>query len=344
MNSRLRLVLPHVLLGGGETAMMEVAEALRGELDVSVRALDYGPPLPGLTVREELAARFADAGLLRHRWEIAPALRDADVVLWYGLTPAIPRALAELADRPASVRVVHTHRPEEVSFHRRWRREIDETVCVSPAVQRQIPGSVFIPNPMPEGGLTGARQDFFPGSARPVLGWLGRFAALKNVDWLVAHAGDLGCDLLVQGIDTEEIRRQDLERLAVEKGTAGRVRFLDPDRDVGTLLRSVDALVIASRHEGFPMVLIEAGRLGVPVIATRVGALPELFADEVLFVDGAGERPGLESMRRAVAALAPEWGERLRVRVAELCGRERVAGLYKEVVRQAALRVRVRAR
>lgn len=342
MKLRLRLVLPHVLLGGGETAMMEVADALRGEFDLSVRALDYGPPPSGLTVREELAARFADVEFLRHRWQIAPALSGADVVLWYGLTAAIPRALAELARRPASVRVVHTQRPEEVSCHRRWRREIDETVCVSPAVQRRIPGSVFIPNPIPDGGLTGAGQDFFPGSARPVLGWLGRFAALKNMDWLVAHAGDLGCDLLVQGIDTEEIRRQDLERLAVEQGAAGRVRFLDPSRDAGTLLRSVDALVIASRHEGFPMVVVEAGRLGVPVIATRVGALPELFADEVLFVDsdGAGGRPDLESMRRAVAALAPEWGEKLRARVADLCGRDRVAGLYSAVVRQAALRAR----
>ena len=37
---RLCLVLPHVVLGGGETAMMEVAEGLSAEFDLEVCAFD----------------------------------------------------------------------------------------------------------------------------------------------------------------------------------------------------------------------------------------------------------------------------------------------------------------
>jgi glycosyltransferase involved in cell wall biosynthesis len=313
--------------------MLEAADLLRRDLDLSACALDYFPARAGLTLRDELSARFGGAAFVRHRWQLGPALRGADVVLWYGLTNAIPRALAEMDRRPASIRIVHTQRPEEVSFHRRWRRVIDRTICVSPAVQRQIAGSVFIPNTCSDARLRGPGRSFF--AAGPTLGWIGRLAASKNVDWLVENLGELGCNLLLQGIDTEELCAADLALLAERRGTAARLRFLPPGRDAGTLLRSVDALVIASAHEAFPMVLLEAGRLGVPVVSTRVGALPELFSGEVLFVDSAEGRPVLASMAQAIRAVEPSRGERLRERVALLCAPERVASRYDEVIREA---------
>jgi glycosyltransferase involved in cell wall biosynthesis len=316
--------------------MLEVAAALGRDFDLSACALDYLPVRAGLTLREALAARFGEAVLVRHRWQLGPALDAADAVLWHGLTNAIPRALAGLGRRPASVRVVHTQRPEEISFHRRWRRVIDATACVSPALQRRIGGSVFIPNACSAARLRGERRRFF--AAGRTLGWLGRLAALKNVDWLIENLESLGCNLLLQAIDTEEQRAADLATLAAGRGVAGRVRFLAPGADVGTLLRSVDALVIASAHEGFPMVLIEAGLLGVPVVATRVGALPEVFPNEILFVDCEGGRPLLESMARALAAVEPAWGERLRRRVEDLCAPERVAALYGGLIRAAHAR------
>jgi len=114
-------------------------------------------------------------------------------------------------------------------------------------------------------------------------------------------------------------------------------RINDPG-NFGTLLRSVDALVIASRHEGLPMVALEAGRLGVPVIATRVGALPELFADEILFVDSVGGVPSAASLSAAIERVAPSWGERLRARVEALCEPAAVAARFAEVVGAAAER------
>jgi glycosyltransferase involved in cell wall biosynthesis len=101
---------------------------------------------------------------------------------------------------------------------------------------------------------------------------------------------------------------------------------------VGTLLRSVDALVVPSRHEGFPMVVVEAGMLGVPVIATRVGALPELFAEEILFFDDAEGEPDAASLRRALAETCPAWGERLHARVSRLCDRDAVVSRYLDLI------------
>lgn len=331
---RLCLVFPHVRLGGGETAMMEVAEGLRRELDLDLCALDNADSETPGTIRDELAARFPGVTFVRRRWELRPRLAAADVVLWYGVLNTVPRLLAALPQRPVSVRVVHTDRHVDgAGFHRRWRRVIDGVVCVSPAAARRIPGAVFIPNPAPRGHLRGpARTDLFA-ERRKTLGFLGRLVPLKNVRWLVENVARIDCNLLVQALDSELQTAAELARLAEEKGVASRLRFLPPTRDVGTLLKSVDALVVASRHEGFPMVVIEAGTLGVPVISTRVGALPELFAEEVLFVDGDGDVPAIDSLRAAVARIGPDWGRRLQARVASLCDPEAVAARYTDFLR-----------
>ena len=341
---RLALVFPHVVLGGGETAMMAVAERLRRlrpEVALDVCALDNLETGDAPTIREELADRFGAVTFIRRRWELRPRLRAADVVLWYGVSNAVPSHLAALAPRPGSIRVVHTDRAVDgPGFARRWRQVIDAVVCVSPAVARQIPGAAFIPNPATPACLKGEPGDFFPGSGRPTLGWMGRLVPLKNVPWLIASLAATGCNLLMQALDTPLLTVAELARQAAAMGVGDRVRFLPPGRDVGTLLRSVDALVLPSRHEGFPMVVVEAGFAGVPVIATRVGALPELFGGEILFLDGGlqvledgGEAvPDLDSLRRALAALSPVWGGRLQARVRALCDPDAVAARYLEIV------------
>src|SRR6202521_4536044 len=285
---RLCLVLPHVLLGGGETAMMEIADGLRRELALEVCALDNAATGGAPTVREELAARFGQVTFIRQRWQLRPRLAAADVVLWYGVINAVPAALRALAahgGRPGSIRVVHTGRGiDRPRLARRWRRVLDAVVCVSPAAARRIAGAVFIPNTCSLARLRGPRQELFPAAAgRKTLGWAGRL-------------GPLNSPLLTAA---------ELARQAAAWGVADRVRFLPPGRDLGTLLRSVDALVVASQHEGFPMVVVEAGMLGVPVIATRVGALPELLAGEILFVDSVDGVPETAALRRGRAAHQP---------------------------------------
>lgn len=331
------LVFPHVLLGGGEVAMMEVAEGLRRQLDLQVCALDNAGATAGETTREELAERFGAVTFVRRRWELRPCFRRADAVLWYGVVNTVPAVLAAMGRRPASVRVVHTSRAlDGPGFHRRWKTVIDATVCVSPGVARAVPGAVFIPNPAVERHLKGPRRELFP-PGRRTLGFLGRLVPLKNVPWLIENLERLGCNLLVQGIDSPLLTAAELRDLAGRLGVADRVRFLEPARDVGTLLRSVDALVIASQHEGFPMAVIEAGMLGVPVISTRVGALPELFGEEILFVESEEGRPALSSLRSALDQAGPDQGRRLQEKILRLCAREAVVERYAAVLRSACV-------
>lgn len=334
--ARLAVVFPHVALGGGETATIEVAAALAGRYRLDVCALDNRPPSPEPTIRRRLAERFGAECLVRRPWQLRPRLAAADAVLWYGVLNTVPRLLSALPRRPASLRVVHSERPAEgLPFHRRWRRAIDLTACVSPRVAREIPGAVFVPNPASPGRLAGGRRRLFP-PGRPTLGFLGRLLPDKNVEWLIDHLAALDADLALQALDSELGTAAGLARRAAERGVSHRVRFLPPGDDVGTLVASVDALVVLSRREAFPMVVVEAGWKGTPVVATRVGALPEVFAEEVFFVDDDAGVPRLDSLRRAVAAAASpagrQRGRRLAARVRALCDPERVAARYSELI------------
>jgi glycosyltransferase involved in cell wall biosynthesis len=69
-------------------------------------------------------------------------------------------------------------------------------------------------------------------------------------------------------------------------GLGDRVRFLGQVRDVPGLLAAADAVVMPSRHEGLGVAALEAMAAGRPLIATRVGGLPEVVgADAGILVE-----------------------------------------------------------
>ena len=317
--------------------MMEVAAGLREHFSLAVCALVRRAVTVEASARGELLERFGEVAFIREQEELHAALAGADALLWYGMNPFTPTALEAMPHRPVSVRVVHTTKDEEgIDYDERWRHAIDGVVCVSPAAARRIPGAVFLPNPASPDRLRGEARRFFP-PGRLTLGYLGRLFSFKNVSWLIESLETLDCNLLIQGIDTPELTAAGLAATAEERGVGERVAFLPPQRDVGTLLRIVDALAVLSQQEGFPMAVVEAGWLGVPVLATPVGALPELFADEIAFVELENGVPNAASLREALARVqtaGADLGKRLRAKVIRICDPAAVAAGYARVLHE----------
>ncbi len=77
----------------------------------------------------------------------------------------------------------------------------------------------------------------------------------------------------------EPAYRRELEALTGALGVSGAVTFLGEQEDVAGILAGLDAVVVPSRFEGFCLSALEAMACGVPVVATRVGAIPELITD-----------------------------------------------------------------
>jgi glycosyltransferase involved in cell wall biosynthesis len=134
----------------------------------------------------------------------------------------------------------------------------------------------------------------------PVVAYIGSLTPEKDVGAAIGALARLpDAELVVAGDGPE---RAALEARAADRAP-GRVRFVGVIPGPEPALAAADVVVLSSRTEGVPGVLIEAGLSGRPVVATAVGGVAEVVEDGVTGVlvapgDVAGLAAGLE---RAVA-------------------------------------------
>jgi L-malate glycosyltransferase len=128
--------------------------------------------------------------------------------------------------------------------------------------------------------------------------------------------------------------RERLEALVDALGIGEFVTLLGDRSDVPCLMPQLDLLVLPSRTEGLPMVLLEAMACGVPCVGTAVGAIPQLLAD------GAGLVVPPEDPKALAAALSRVLSDRALAESVAKAGRRRVLADYElQGVVDAYLRV-----
>lgn len=69
--------------------------------------------------------------------------------------------------------------------------------------------------------------------------------------------------------------RSDMLDLARQRGIADRLHLPGPEDDIASCYKAMNVVMLTSRHEGLPNVLLEAQSLGIPVVAPDVGGVSE---------------------------------------------------------------------
>jgi glycosyltransferase involved in cell wall biosynthesis len=274
--------------GGAEIHLLRLLSGLAGRgWEITLTTPGNGP-LSATALGRGYAWRALPVGGLARgtgaravaSWPVVRGLaHDADVVYLNGtvsarLLPALPAHAAR--------RVLHVHDMVE-RVPRFWRRA-DVVLADSQAVADRLPGIAadvvygpVDPEP-PEVAAPWPRN----GGSGPVVGFVGRIEPRKGPLDLVLAAPLIrravpDARLVVVGGDPYET-----DRAYTRSVTDSPEIELHPwSEDAPGLLRHLDVLVLPSYEEPFGTVLAEAMAVGTPVVATRVGGLPEVVDDGV---------------------------------------------------------------
>ena len=248
----------------------------------------HGRPGP-LTLAGEVLAVARSAGAIARR------ARAFDLVQSHSLWAHLETALAgRISRRPV---VLDLHDIVSAGMGRRVlglaARLATLTLANSAATASTVaaPGKTVIVHPgvdldrfHPGPAAPGVRAELTADPTAPLVAIIGRVDPNKGVDVLIdavaacaagrpPHLVVIGREQVGDPQHMEAIRRRAAERLGA------RARFLPPRDDVPDVLRAVDVLVNASRHEPFGRTVLEAQACGTPVIGTAAGGIPEFVAD-----------------------------------------------------------------
>ncbi len=143
--------------------------------------------------------------------------------------------------------------------------------------------SVRPPSPVDAGEVKELKKRFGVGEDERLVLAVGRLSQEKgHLDLITAFARlhnarpDLAAKLVIVGDGPERAR---LEVVAAAFDLNERVIFAGQTNNVGVFYAAADLLVLPSHSEGSPNVLLEGMAAGVPVVATRVGGVPEIAED-----------------------------------------------------------------
>ena len=111
------------------------------------------------------------------------------------------------------------------------------------------------------------------------IGTVGRMVPVKNFHLFL----ELACEIRKRAVNTrfsilgDGPMKEELIAAANRMGMQEFVTFLPPVPDPGDYYASIDIYVNTSSHEGIPLSILEAMSCGLPVVAFRVGGIPEII-------------------------------------------------------------------
>jgi glycosyltransferase involved in cell wall biosynthesis len=337
--------------GGGERFAIEIATRLDHQRFDSVLCATRARPGDELDASEPLAAAMVEASGIR-LMELGRRSR-VDLRTWSPLLRLLRRErfdvvhshkfgsnvwgtlIGRLAGVPVIVAHEHSWSFDGKPVRRLLDRELigrgsDVIVAVSAQDRRKIieiegvrPEKVLlVPNGIPRRSATGAdvRAELGIPPDAPVIGAVGGLRPEKAIDLLIRAAAPLLQEIaqlrvLIAGEGPE---KEPLRELARHAGVADRVMLIGFRDDVPDVLAALDVAVSSSVFEGSPLAVMEFMEAARPIVATRVGGVPDLIDHGVHGVlVRSGDAEGLTAALRRMLAdreAARRMGQRARER------------------------------
>lgn len=211
------------------------------------------------------------SGLVSSKHNDEQVLRKPLVSLVHGLIGSLPRCTIPLSDHVA--RFVAEHGRVPLARQRRIYYGLDpapfEAAAARPAAEKlALRKELGI---APDEVVFTCVARFAPQKAHDVL--------LKAFDVARQRAGGEKLRLLLVGDDPFGDGRHKAEAIARELDLGERAIFAGIRRDVPALLAASDVFVMSSLWEGLGLVFLESMATGIPVLSTRVSAVPEVVED-----------------------------------------------------------------
>ncbi len=313
-------------------------------LQLAPRVAGLGAEVLVLCADERLAGAFRERGVkaaalpLRHKLDLAGALRgwdrvNADVVHTHDRRAGL---LARPLARARGARVVHTLHglPEEIAprlgrdgapaggeapgLRLAW--IVHGYLRIEAALSRL--GTVVAPSHamlrfLVEHGFPARRLRWIPYGIEPraatsppgggslVVGTAANLEPWKGIDVLLDACARVDAPLVLE-VFGDGGERASLESRAARLGVDA--RFHGFVADLPARLGGLDLFVLPSRGDNLPLAVMEAMAAGLPVVATRVGGVPELVADGATGL--VVEPDDVAALAGAIGALARHPGQR----------------------------------
>lgn len=301
---RIALMLETDGPGGAETVLLQLAEELRR------RGHDVMPVGPangcgwlggefrarGFTPRTYVLRRALD-------WQCVTSLTEvlrshgSQVVHSHEFTMAVYGAAAARRAGARHVITMHGGRYYAEAWRRRaalrWAmRRSAATTAVSGATAADLRRTLGVPDDavrvvpngieMPRGRRASLRNELGVGDDELLIVAIGNLYPVKGHAVLVRALGELEQQggappwrLAIAGRGEEDAP---LRSLADEAGITPRVHLLGFRSDAPDILAAGDLFVMPSLSEGLPLALVEAMAMGLPIVASNVGGIPEVVA------------------------------------------------------------------
>jgi glycosyltransferase involved in cell wall biosynthesis/SAM-dependent methyltransferase len=299
------LAMPFLLVGGAERLLSEIAAHLRGHgFRILLVTTEYVYPVYGDSTAwfEKATAEIYHLPrfLEPDRWQefIAYLLATRNVsLLWIVGSRVFYELLPRLKARHPELKVVDLlfNTVGHTANNRKYAAHFDKILVENREVATWLtaagepPGNVLQiasgvdlealrpqPGPGPIRGELGIAPDAF------IAGYSGRLSEEKDPEAFleIAHRCRREPQLVFlmtgAGPLADQVRRR-IDKLALGSS----LRFLGQVETVSDYMSAYDVLILPSRFDGRPVAVLESLALGVPVIASRVGALPDLVQEGV---------------------------------------------------------------